>query len=192
MAFLNALSDYGPAPSAPHTASQQALTRQAAPGAAPRAPFFRWREQWCVGIDALDRDRRAIAAVVNHIALRFGERDGRDGAIAQAPRTAGASSALHYWLDVLHERAREHFSREEALMRVTHYPDTAEHAGEHALMLAEYTELVRDMTARGDERLRLADLVALKQWLMGHVLDMDKRLGQYLRANGISALMPPH
>ena len=192
MAFLNALSDYGPAPSATHTASQQALTRQAAPGAAPRAPFFRWREQWCVGIDALDRDRRAIAAVVNHIALRFGERDGRDGAIAQAPRTAGAPSALHYWLDVLHERAREHFSREEALMRVTHYPDTAEHAGEHALMLAEYTALVRDMTARGDERLRLADLVALKQWFMGHVLDMDKRLGQYLRANGISALMPPH
>jgi hemerythrin len=192
MAFLNALSDYGAAATgavaAPPSFSQAAPQRAPAAGE-PRAPFFRWREQWCVGIDALDRDRRAIAAIVNHIALRFGE---RDGAAMQAPGTAGAPSALRYWLDALHERTREHFSREEALMRLTHYPDTAEHAGEHALMLAEYTALVRDIIARGDERLRLADLEALKQWFMGHVLDMDKRLGHYLRANGISALMPPH
>lgn len=195
MAFLNALSDYGAAAAtavatvATAPSDTQAAPRTAPAGTEPRAPFFRWRDQWCVGIDALDRDRRAIAAIVNHIALRFGEREG--AAIMQAPRTAGAPSALRYWLDALHERAREHFNREEALMRLTHYPDTAEHAGEHALMLAEYTALVRDIIARGDERLRLEDLEALKQWFMGHVLDMDKRLGRYLRANGISALMPP-
>ncbi|WP_296900094.1 hemerythrin family protein, partial [Thiohalocapsa sp.] len=81
-------------------------------------------------------------------------------------------------------------AREEALMRTTHYPDTAEHAGEHALMLAEYTAMVRDIIARGDARLRISDLEALKQWFMGHVLDMDKRLGRYLRENGVSVLHP--
>lgn len=191
MAFLNALSHYGAAATGAVTApptSTQAGHPAASAGGGPRAPFFRWREQWCVGIDALDRDRRAIAAIVNHIALRFGECNGPG---LQAPSTAGAPSALRYWLDALHQRVREHFNREEALMRLTHYPDTAEHAGEHALMLAEYTALVRDIIARGDERLRLEDLEALKQWFMGHVLDMDKHLGRYLRANGISALMPP-
>lgn len=191
MAFLNALSDYGAAATGAVTAppaATQAAPQTAPAGDEPRAPFFRWREQWCVGIDALDRDLRAIAAILNHIALRFGECNGAD---VQAPYTGGPASALHSWLDALHQRAREHFNREEALMRLTYYPDTAEHAGEHALMLAEYTALVRDIIARGDERLRLEDLEALKQWFMGHVLDMDKRLGRYLRANGISALMPP-
>jgi hemerythrin len=165
---------------------------------ASRPPFFRWREQWCVGIEALDRDRRALAAILNHMALRFGEpADGMppQGAAADATmarRHADAPSALRYWLDALRSRTRDHFGREEALMRATHYPEVAAHAGEHALMLAELTALMRDIVTRGDERLRLADLEALKQWFMGHVLDMDKRLGRYLRENGISPLWPRH
>lgn len=163
-----------------------------------RQPFFRWREQWCVGIEALDRDRRALAAILNHMALRFGEpADGmpRRGAAAEPAmslRHAAAPSALRYWLDALRTRTRDHFAREEALMRATRYPQVAEHAGEHALMLAEYTALMRDIVARGDEQLRLADLEALKHWFMGHVLDMDKRLGRYLRDNGISTFWPRH
>jgi hemerythrin len=50
--------------------------------------------------------------------------------------------------------------------------------------------MVREIIARGDERLRISDLEALKQWFMGHVLDMDKRLGRYLRENGVSVLHP--
>lgn len=200
MAFLRALSDYGSAmtstvfaPTVSHrTTPAGATPRAAAAAREARPPFFRWREQWCVGIDALDRDRRAIAAILNYIAMRFsdgdGDGDGLEGTSLAAPRTAVEPSALHYWLAALRERARAHFAREEALMRMTHYPDTAEHAGEHALMLAECTTLIREIAARGDERLRLADLDALKQWFMGHVLDMDKHLGHYLRAHGISAL----
>jgi len=188
MAFVNTVSDFAAAPSGSSPATAPAATPQPT---LPPPPFFRWREQWCVGIDALDRDRRVLAAILNHIALRFGERgDAANIDEISAERHRGAPSALHYWLDALRERARQHFAREESLMRAAHYPDVAEHAGEHALMLAEYTALVRDIVARSEERLRLADLEALKQWFIGHALDMDKRLGRYLRENGISALRP--
>jgi hemerythrin len=180
-------------------AAAVAKTRCKAPiPSTPRAPFFRWREQWCVGIEPLDRDRRALAAILNHLALRFGER--RDSTPPQSDRGDSTWSCVHarpletsslrYWLNALHARAREHFGREESLMRAAHYPTLPEHAGEHALMLAEYTAMVREIVARGDERLRLADLEALKQWFMGHVLHMDMRLGRYLKANGISPLRP--
>ncbi len=198
MAFLNARSDVDTPTKDLHAAPRVPPTQ--APAAKPRAPFFRWREQWCVGIEALDRDRRALAAILNHIALRFGERsEARNqeptdlNATVNAPDAigiAGGPAALRYWLDVLGERAREHFAREDALMRATHYPDTAAHVSEHALMLAEYTVLVRSISARGDERLHLGDLDALKQWFLGHLLDLDKQLGAYLRANGVSALRP--
>ena len=190
MALLNTLSDFAaapaPAPRDPASVSASSPVATVAP-----TPCFRWREHWCVGVDALDRDHRALAAILNHIALRFGTRaDAANADGYSAQRHRQAPSALRYWLNALHERAREHFRREEALMRATHYPDTAEHTGEHALMLAEYTVLVRGIVARGEERLRLADLNALKQWFMGHTLDMDKRLGRYLRENGITALRP--
>lgn len=195
MALVNTLADF--AHSTDHLASIVPGRQHSRVAVAPRPPFFRWREQWCVGIDALDRDRRALVAILNHMALRFGESP--DGApppgaadLAMARRHADAPSALCYWLDALRTRTRDHFAREESLMRATHYPELAEHAGEHALMLAEYTALMRDIVARGDEQLRLADLEALKQWFMGHVLDMDKRLGRYLRGNGISTLWPRH
>jgi hemerythrin len=189
MAFLNALSELDTA------AIGSAAAASAHPNKATalelRPPFFRWREQWCVGIEALDRDHRALTAILNHIALRFGEYAEVDSGAPQARlRGKAAPWALRYWLDALRERAREHFAREDALMRATHYPDTAEHAGEHAMMLAEYTAMVRDIIARGDARLRISDLEALKQWFMGHVLDMDKRLGRYLRENGVTTLHP--
>ncbi|WP_295879491.1 hemerythrin family protein [uncultured Thiohalocapsa sp.] len=193
MAFLNALSDFDAAATGAVTAPPPVSNtphKTAPAGVEPRAPFFRWREHWCVGIEALDRDHRALAAILNHMALRFGAHNihAADTGLRTSARESAVPTALRYWLDALRERAREHFAREEALMRATHYPDTAEHASEHALMLAEYTALVRDICARGDEQLRLSDLEALKQWLLGHMLDMDKRLACYLRENGVTAL----
>jgi hemerythrin len=190
MAFVNTLSGF--AATSPATSPGPTTEPAATPAATQTQPaFFRWREQWCVGIEALDRERRALAAILNHIAVRFGEHgDAANTDQIAAQRHQCAPSALRYWLDALRERAREHFAREEALMRAAHYPEMGEHAGEHALMLAEYTALVRDIVVRREERLRLADLEALKHWFIGHVLDMDKRLGRYLRDNGISALRP--
>jgi hemerythrin len=152
-------------------------------------PFFRWRPQWSVGIEALDRDHRSMAAMINYLAQRFGARDARPDT-ERSNRHRHTPPALQFWLNALHERAHEDFRREDALMRATHYPDTGAHAAEHALLLAEYTTMLREITARGDEHLRWSDLDALKQWFMGHTLDMDRRLGQYLRKQGVTAIRP--
>jgi hemerythrin len=162
------------------------------PKATPKpAPFFRWREQWCVGIEILDRDHRALTKLIDYMAQRFGawhapraeQAISRDGG-------PGSACALRFWLSALHERARVAFAREDALMRAAHYPDTAEHTREHALLLAEYTAMSRDIAGREQDRLEHADLEAMKQWFMGHMLDMDRRLGGYLREQGITALCP--
>ncbi len=189
MAYVNTLSDFAAAPGGCCADAKARIATTPAP-TRPRPPFFRWREEWCVGIDALDRDRRALAAILNYIALRFAvpTSDAPGADLMSNERPGREPSALRYWLNALRGRAKEHFAREEALMRTTDYPDLVEHAGEHALMLAEYTALARDVVARGEEGLRMEDLEAMKHWFMGHVLDMDTRLGHYLRRNGISTL----
>jgi hemerythrin len=167
------------------------ITDQLPPGTPKPAPFFRWREQWCVGIEILDRDHRALTRMIDYMAQRFGAWHGPKTDDAPAPeRMSAPASALQFWLTALHERARNAFAREDALMRAAHYPNTAEHTREHALLLAEYTQMSRDIAGRGQERLELADLEAMKQWFMAHMLDMDRHLGGYLREQGITALCP--
>jgi hemerythrin len=126
----------------------------------------------------LDVDHRAMGDLIDFIANRFGPNVRRD--TQSAPE-------LQHWLYVLGDRTRAHFSREEALMTATGYPELLEHQREHTLMLAEYTALVRDVVARGTSRLQPEDLASIKDWFLGHLLYMDKRLAHFLSTSGARA-----
>ncbi len=190
MALVDQALSYAPGMSAARIHSPQ-TGRQFPLGTPKPTPFFRWREQWCVGIEILDRDHRALTRMIDYMAQRFGAWHGPRSDDAPAPdRMRNPFSALQFWLCALRARAAASFEREDALMRAAHYPGTAEHIREHALLLAEYTQMTRDMAGSAQERLERSDLEAMKQWFMGHMLDMDRRLGGYLREQGITALCP--
>lgn len=147
----------------------------------PATRFLRWRDEWCFGIHVLDNDHRAMAELLDRIAVGFGEE-------AVAERGAESPAELQHWLHVLGDQARMHFAREEALMRTVDYPELFEHRREHAMLLAEYTAMVRDIVARQTDRLDQQDLEALKHWFLGHLLYMDKRLARYLDEAGIQSV----
>lgn len=159
------------------------LLHRGVPAAAPvpREPqrFFRWREDWRLGVRAMDDDHRRLAALLDGIAGEIGE----DG------EPIGDGFALLPRLLVLGRATRAHFAREEALMRTADYPHLAAHKCEHDLLLAEFTELVREVAVRGADGLDRETLGALKAWFLGHLLDSDRRLALYLRGVGIET---PH
>ncbi len=148
------------------------------PTTAPRtalAPFFLWREEWCLGITIMDEDHRALVALIDDIARDFAENPHQG--VNRRRRHANLLTRLR----VLGEHAQAHFAREDELMLATGYPDRAEHQCEHALLLAEYADLLREIAATGRRGvLDIQTLEALKQWLLGHILDTDRHLAAFL------------
>jgi hemerythrin len=164
--------------------------------AAHSAPcFMRWREQWALGIEPIDTDNRMLCALIERIARDFCGNHFGAGAFAATPDGTdrpclpeiglaadreSVRGSLMLRLHVLGEHVRAHFAREEALMRANDYPDIAAHQREHRLMLAEYVDLLRDVDHNVGDGLDLETLRSLKRWLLGHLLDTDRRLAEYL------------
>ncbi len=157
--------------------------------------FMRWRDQWAFGIEPLDTDNRMLCALIERIAREFCANHFPAAAFVEATvgedrsclpemgvsaDQAGATASLMLHLHVLGEHVRAHFAREEDLMRANDYPDIAAHQREHRLMLAEYVDLLRGVGTDVGGALDLETLRSLKRWLLGHLLDTDRKLAAYL------------
>ncbi len=128
----------------------------------------------------MDEDHRCLAAILNHIAPDL-------CSCADGGWNWAIDARLLSRLETLGAHTREHFRREEQAMRDSDYPAFAQHKAEHDLLLAEYTVMLRDICSAGLQSLELGTLEALKQWLIGHVLDDDKALADYLLSNADGA-----
>lgn len=140
-------------------------------------PLLDWRDEWTLDVEFMDDDHRHLAALLNEIARRWGPR----GEDARLSADRGVPELLLNLLDDLGSHTREHFSREEAVMRTLRYPDLPAHKSEHDLLLAELTISVREIRERGSATIDFETLHGLKDWLVGHVLEMDRPLAAFLR-----------
>jgi hemerythrin-like metal-binding protein len=129
-----------------------------------------WHEEWSLHIDVLDTDHRGIIERFAEICARFGP-DASDVRSGDAIALIGA-------LTDLGEVAREHFEREEELMQAVGYEDIAEHRTEHALLMAEYTDMLRHWRA---EEIHILDEVkqeSVRDWILDHVLGADSEFAK--------------
>ena len=162
-----------------------AVQRNAGPNAVPavmhtpRPRFFEWRDCWTLEVGFMDDDHRLLADVLNRIARDFGDWSGPPGLPGVA--TGRSASDLLGALDDLGQHVRGHFQREEDVMRTLDYRDYPAHKSEHDILLAEYAVMVRGIRASGRETLDISTLETLKDWLMGHVLEVDRQLAEFLK-----------
>jgi len=155
---------------------------------APRRPLLEWRDQWTLDVGFMDEDHRALAHRLNHIAREW--EVPQDGL---APPARHRAEALEHLVEALEELAvhvREHFEREEEVMRTVDYPEMVAHKGEHDLLLAEFRVTIRAIRDAGVAGLDRQTLESMKDWLMGHVLEVDRRLAEFLK-NPPEAQVPP-
>ena len=131
-------------------------------------PFLVWRDDWLLGHESVDEQHLAVADKLNDL-HRFlvQERCGLD--------------QLCLKLAELLEMTRRHFQDEEALMEAHGYPGLKAHHREHAMLLAEMQEYMREIEA-GRRAFSLQTLTALKYWQIDHVLNSDQEFVAYLVA----------
>lgn len=138
--------------------------------------FLEWRDEWTLEVGFMDEDHRHLASLINRLARDFGPHL-QSGQLPPSPEAPSLADAL----DELYRAAREHFHREEDVMRNDGYPDFDDHKADHDLLLAELSVLTRELQETDTLHLDAEVLDNLKDWLLGHVLDYDRRLADFLQ-----------
>jgi hemerythrin len=97
-----------------------------------------------------------------------------EAALSAHRRGQGSLEAVLEKLSIFAVSAREHFLREESLMREARYPAYAAHKAEHDRVLADMNQEARAFREGGDgERLARYLFRTLPDWFVTHVRTMD-------------------
>ncbi len=115
-----------------------------------------------LGIPALDEEHCAIVGLIDRLAREVTE------AGPDVPGTKFVPA-----LRELYAITQAHFSHEEKLMESMEFPGLAGHRREHAMLLAEQADFIRDIET-GQERLDAESLAALRIWFLGHTIGSDR------------------
>ena len=112
----------------------------------------------------MNADHLREAALVNDL----------EDALAAHGRGEGTVAAVLERLSLLAVHTRDHFLREESMMREAHFPAYATHKAEHDRVLAEMDAQARAFRGGGDPaRLSRYVVSTLPEWYRSHVKTMD-------------------
>jgi hemerythrin len=142
--------------------------------------ILNWRGEWTLGIDTLDDEHREMVDLLLNVAHRFGTEPPSAGASGKGrDNSKEACEDLYSALDRFGTFVRQHFHREEEFLRTIDYPGLADHHSEHLMLMAELTDLVRELRQRKVTHLGPQDLEALKQWVVAHILGADRKFADH-------------
>lgn len=131
-------------------------------------PRINWSSMLSVGVPEIDRQHQILIGLINQL--------------SDAADDSGVRVDIPAILDELVRYTEYHFSFEEKLMQDTNYRDYAEHQREHHTFINKMKELVGRLEhgepVPGPELLRF-----LRDWLVSHILHVDRKLGDVLNSS---------
>lgn len=144
---------------------------------------FKWRDEWLLGIPALDSQHRRLADCLNRTVTECTRLHGHNGAGNGSENDVEGKQALMKLLDELCASARAHFSIEEDMMLAANYPRYADHRREHVMLLAELTSTFAAPIRDGHCNMNPETLRALKSWFIVHVAHSDRQFANWLNSD---------
>ncbi len=131
--------------------------------------FIVWNNELSVGVQMFDEDHKKLIDYINklHLGMKSGE----------------GIAGMTFILDGLIDYTITHFSREEVWMRSHEYPDYPSHHEAHAALTKQVLDFQKQLK-EGRSAFTLELMVFLRDWLTGHIMTVDKKLGNYILAQG--------
>lgn len=126
---------------------------------------FKWKNDFSVGIKEMDDQHKSFFDILN----RLGE-------------VAGGNKGMEVVGPVLRqlsEYSRHHFAEEENWLKVIGYPGLPFQKKQHEFFISQVTEL-QDRYSRGDGSIPKSTLEFLRDWLLSHILETDKKYGTFM------------
>lgn len=130
-----------------------------------------WKKNWSVGVVDVDEDHKMLIKMINRL---FGS------TLSIDPQKV--------LLDVLAELTDYvvfHFNREEEYMSRLNYPDYAAHKQDHQRLLDAAGQFKQNLLSELPMDLKEVIENSLRDWLVTHIMDHDKRMGLFLNSQGI-------
>jgi hemerythrin len=132
--------------------------------------FITWSERYSVGVARMDREHQRLFDLVNELyAAILGDKE---------------QQVLSSVLDGVATYTVTHFTSEEALMRQHGYPAYPQHRAEHQKLVARVERLRKEMRA-GKPALSREVMTFLQDWLLNHIIMMDRKYAGHLNAAGV-------
>ena len=134
--------------------------------------MIKWSDRLSVGVADFDAAHRQLIAIIDRL--------------FSAHRAAALSAQIESLLAELLRYADEHFEHEEDLLRQHGYPGLRDQEVAHQRFVASVLKIKRDWSngESSETILKLAGL--LKEWLLEHIVGMDRQYQDYLKQRGIS------
>lgn len=128
---------------------------------------IRWRDTYDTGVEAVDLEHRKLVELIEamHTSIRDNEPKG----------------TVEQVINEIVEYTQDHFKNEESLMQNEQYPELDEHKIEHRTLIEEVAafkeRLLNNFPDGRQDFYRF-----LREWLINHILDSDKKFGAYVSA----------
>lgn len=137
-------------------------------------PFCAWSDDYRVGIERMDKQHNALLSTLNTL---------HDILMSQ-----GDQALVDKKLSCLVDQTKVHFHTEEQFMQAYDYPDYENHKELHDILLRQVEDVLETqheletyhIQQSWAEKLELADF--LREWLVSHIIDSDKKLGDFLKS----------
>ncbi len=123
-----------------------------------------WSDEYATGHMAIDTDHQRLLALFNEF--------------SNAVNESRSEAVIGTVLDLLVDYTRYHFSREEQLMQESQYTDYARHKKMHDTFIRQIGDVRHHLSVGSDMSAFLLSFLA--QWLSGHILGADRKLGHHL------------
>jgi len=128
---------------------------------------IKWSNEFKVNIELIDDQHKKLIELINKL----------DKKIKNTHEDNSES-----FREVIHEAVeyvKHHFATEEKIMEKLDYPDIYHHKVEHQAFVKEIFKDVKTFE-KGDMYAPGKFLLFLKTWYEGHILNVDKKLGQFI------------
>ena len=130
------------------------------------AMLLSWQKEYMVGVPQIDKEHQYLFALINEFHDKHAS-------------VAGPQRALAV-LNRLVDYAKLHFRHEEELMLAMGYPLLPDQLDMHDKLYSSVSRLCQTLQADpsnlGPETIRF-----LKGWMIGHIVNEDMRIGDFLR-----------
>lgn len=126
-----------------------------------------WTPAYELGVPTIDKQHAQLVEMLRELQRAMSE--GR------------AQDVLDSILDRLVSYTRVHFATEERLMIDSHYPLYHQHKQEHEELTESVGRFLQEYR-RKRAVLSIQLLPFLREWLLHHIMESDRKLGQHLRA----------
>jgi hemerythrin len=132
-----------------------------------------WTPDLSVGVDSIDGQHKELFKRIN--------------SLLEAMKAGKGKQIIAETLSFLKQYAAVHFADEEKLMQKIKFPEINMHKMAHQAFVKDFTALADKL---GKEGASAAIIVETQQklmdWLINHIGKMDKKYGEFIKANNIT------